>query len=60
MAMDTFQYQDHLKLKSIGLPDQLSQACDEVHVQDLCNMQFSGTKGGLFPCLLFVHNAQLC
>ena len=60
MAQDTFQYLDYLKLKSREFLDPLRQAFDEEHVQNTCNWQLSGTKGGLFPCRLFVQNAQLC
>jgi len=59
-AEGSFQYLDHVNLKSRGFLDPLSQVCGEEHVQDTCNRQLSGTKGGLFPCRLFVHNAQLC
>jgi len=60
IAQDTFQYLDHANLQSSGFLDPLSQVCDEEHVQNTCNRQLSGTKGGLFPCRLFVQNTQLC
>ena len=60
MAEDTVQYTDHVNLKSRGFVDQLSQACDEEHVQDTCNRQLNGTNVGFIRCRLFVQNAQLC
>jgi len=60
MAQDTFQYLDNLNLKIRGFLDPLRQAFDEEQVQNTCNRQLSGTKCGLFPCRLFVQNAQLC
>ena len=60
MAQDTFQYLNNLNLKSRGFLDPLSQACDEEHVQNMCKRQLSGKNGGLYPCRLFVRNAQPC
>ena len=59
MAQDSVQYLEHLHLKSRGFLDPQFQVCGEEHVQNTCNMQLSGTKGGLFPCRLFVQNVQL-
>jgi hypothetical protein len=59
-AQDSVQYLDHVNLKSSGFLDPLIQVRGEEHVQDTCNRQLSGTNGGLFPCRLFVQNAQLC
>jgi len=60
MAHDKFQYLENLNHKSKLFLDPLSQACDEEHVQNMCNRQLYGTNGVMFPCHLFVQNAQLC
>jgi hypothetical protein len=60
MAHDKFQYLEYLNHKSKLFLDPLSQACDEEHVQNMCNRQLYGTKGVIIPCRLFVQNAQLC
>ena len=59
-AQDSVQYLDHVNRKSREFLDPLIQVRGEEHVQDTCNRQLSVTNGGLFPCRLFVQNAQLC
>jgi len=57
MAQDTFQYQDHLNLKSRGFLVPLSQASEEEYVQHLCNRQLSGTVTSfLVACLYTMHS----
>jgi len=47
-------------LNCSGFLDPLMQVRGEEHVRNTCNKQLSVTNCGLFPCRLFVQNAQLC
>ena len=59
MAKYTFQYVDHLKLKSRGFRDPLRQGFDGELVQNTCNWRLSGTKVASFlvACLYRIHSS---